>query len=287
VLGFVEKPSFQTAEQYLKSGSYYWNGGIFLFEAQTLIEELELFADDVASACRIAVATSSIDGDFLRPGKAAFLACRSIAIDRAVMEKTNRASVVPVDMSWSDLGSWEALWEISAKDEAKNAVFGDVITSGSSGSLIRSEGAATVAALGVQDLVIVATEDAVLVTRRERAQDVGSFVDTLRGAEHHHLLESPPQPVSGTDQAAGSGAGVQTRHITLVSGEKLVPERNCSVHWIVVSGTAQITYDQTNIVLRENESTFLPASTELQIENSGAVPLHLVEVQIGSSRERD
>jgi mannose-6-phosphate isomerase-like protein (cupin superfamily) len=186
-------------------------------------------------------------------------------------------------MSWSDLGSWEALWEISTKDGADNAVFGDVIATGSSGSLVRSEGASTIVALGVQDLVVVATGDAVLVTPRARAQDVGLFVDALRHDErHNHLLQNTAQNAPTYGQNASCDT-IQTRHVNLLPGEKLSLEHSRPSHWIVLSGTGRITHEDTVNLLRENDSAFLPAGVERQIENAGAIPLRLFEVQVGSS----
>lgn len=182
VVRFVEKPDLATATAYVESGDYFWNGGIFLFKASTLIEELRKHAPQVATACEAAMKSAVADGHFLRPAREDFLSSPSISIDYAVMEKTDRARVVEVDMGWSDVGSWDALWEISEKDENANALAGNVLTMDTRGSLIRSECGATIAALGVENLVIVATQDAILIVPRDRSQEVRELVKGLGAA---------------------------------------------------------------------------------------------------------
>lgn len=284
VAQFVEKPDAATAKTYLESGDHFWNGGIFLFRAQTLIEELELHAAEVASACEAAMEGATPDGDFRRPAREAFLMSPSISVDYAVMEKTDRAWVVPVEMRWSDVGSWDALWEISEQDGNANALKGDVVAVETSGSLIRSECDTTIAALGVKDLVIVATRDAVLVAPRDRAQDLKVLVDELGkvGVDKQSLHPQVHRPW-GSYETVDCGERFQTKRIIVKPGEKLSLQKHNhrSEHWIVVSGTARVTVGDQVTLLQENESTYVPAGTVHRLENPGKIPLHLIEVQCG------
>lgn len=284
VARFVEKPDAATAEKYFASGDHFWNGGIFLFRAATLIEELEAHAPEIASACEQAIAAATPDGDFLRPAREPFLASPSISIDYAVMEKTERAWVVPVEMRWSDAGSWDALWEISEKDSNGNVLTGDVVAVESQGSLIRSETDATVAALGVEDLIIVATRDAILVLPRNRAQDAKTLVDALKdaGVDKASLHPRVHRPW-GSYETVDRGERFQTKRIIVKPGEKLSLQMHHqrSEHWIVVAGTARVTIDGQVRLLQENESTYVPVGSTHRLENPGKIPLHLIEVQCG------
>lgn len=284
VVRFVEKPDPATAERYFTSGNHFWNGGIFLFCAGALIDELARCAPEVASSCQEAMANASRDDLFLRPDPEAFTRSPSISIDYAVMEKTERARVVPVEMRWSDVGSWDALWEITDKDDDSNVLSGDVVAVESSGSLIRSECDATVAALGVENLVIVATRDAILVVPRDRAQDAKTLVDALRAAgiekdALHPLVHRP----WGSYETVDRGERFQTKRIIVKPGEKLSLQmhNHRSEHWIVVEGTARVTVGDQVRLLQENESTYVPAGTLHRLENPGKIPLHLIEVQCG------
>lgn len=281
---FVEKPDRATAESYLAGGHHLWNGGIFLFKASAYLEALARHAPDVATACAEAMAVPSLDGPFIRPDVAAFLACRSISIDYAVMEKADNAAVVRVEMGWSDVGSWEALWAISPKDSAGNACRGDVTAIDVRDSLIRIEGGPPVAALGLRDLVIVSTKDAILVVPRERAQDVKVLVDALRdkGASIHaaHAVVHRPW---GTYETTDIGDRFQTKRIVVNPGERLSLQmhHHRAEHWIVVSGTAKVTVADRDELLQENQSIYIPAGTTHRLENPGRIPLHLIEVQCG------
>lgn len=285
LLRFVEKPDHRTAETYMSSGRHLWNGGIFLLRASKLISELDAHAPDIAGACEAAIAGLGDDGDFLRPSREHFLACRSTSIDYAVMEKTDSAAVVPVDMRWSDVGSWDALWEISRRDENSNVLSGDVLAVECSGCLIRSESETTVAALGTTDLVIVATRDAVLVSPRDRAQDVKAVVDALNeaGVDKQRLHPRMHRPW-GSYETVDRGAGFQTKRIIVNPGEKLSLQmhRQRSEHWVVVAGTARVTVGNEVRTLGENESTFVPMGVPHRLENPGEIPLHVVEVQCGA-----
>jgi mannose-1-phosphate guanylyltransferase/mannose-6-phosphate isomerase len=284
VVRFVEKPDAATAQSYLASGRHHWNGGIFLFKASTLIDELQSHAPGVAAACEVALASGATDEQFVRPAREPLLACPSISIDYAVMEKTERASLVPVEMRWSDVGSWDALWEISDRDPFSNALTGEVIAVDTSGCLIRSESSATIATLGVQDLVIVATRDAVLVVPRSRAQDLKSLVQRLEsaGVDKQTLHPQVHRPW-GTYETVDRGDRFQTKRIVIKPGEKLSLQmhRQRSEHWVVVAGTARVTIGDEVRILHENESAYVPAGMVHRLENPGKVPLHLVEVQCG------
>jgi mannose-1-phosphate guanylyltransferase/mannose-6-phosphate isomerase len=281
---FVEKPDALTARSFLETGRHFWNGGIFLFQASALISELESHAPEIATACDAALAAASGDGEFVRPGAEALARCPSISIDYAVMEKTKRASLVPVDMRWSDVGSWDALWEISGQDASSNALTGDVVAVDTSGCLIRSESDATVAALGVKDLVIVATRDAVLVVPRDRAQDLKTLVQALdtAGVDKQTLHPQVHRPW-GTYETVDRGERFQTKRLVVKPGEKLSLQvhRHRSEHWVVVAGTARVTIGDDVRLLHENESAYVPPGVLHRLENWGEVPLHLVEVQCG------
>lgn len=282
---FIEKPDLTSAEEYCASGNYFWNGGIFLFQAKTLLQELELFAPEIASSCERAMATATSDDEFIRPDAEHFLSSPSVSIDYAVMEKTDHAWVVPVSMGWSDIGSWDALWEVLSQDENQNVLQGDVLALDCHGSLLRSEDGVTIAAVGAENLVVVATRDAVLVIPRERAQDTKLLVEQLRanGNDLHALHHRVHRPW-GTYQTTDKGDRFQTKRITVKPGEKLSLQmhHHRSEHWIVVRGTALVTIDDTVRLLQENESTYVPAGSTHRLENPGKIPLELIEVQCGA-----
>jgi mannose-1-phosphate guanylyltransferase/mannose-6-phosphate isomerase len=285
VARFVEKPDMATAERYVASGDYFWNGGIFLFKASTLLEELGTHAPAVAEACADAIARGSSDGVFFRPEPHAFRSSPNISIDYAVMEKTHRACVVPVNMGWSDVGSWDALWEIAPKDEDRNAISGDVVAIDTKGSLLRSETSQMIATVGVEDLTVVATRDAVLVMPRDRAQDVKLVVDALKASNRDsHRLHPQVHRPWGSYETMDRGDRFQTKRIIVKPGEKLSLQmhHHRAEHWIVVSGTARVTVDDKVTLLQENQSTYIPAGSTHRLENPGKIPLHLIEVQCGS-----
>ncbi|HUG46690.1 MAG TPA: mannose-1-phosphate guanylyltransferase/mannose-6-phosphate isomerase [Sphingomicrobium sp.] len=281
---FVEKPDEPSAREYCKSGRHYWNGGIFLFRPRAFLDQLAEFAPDIATACDKAMSTAMRDGDFVRPAAEPFLSSPAVSIDYAVMEQTKHACIVPVSMGWSDVGSWDALWDISAKDEDLNALHGDVLALDTRGSLLRSEGNFTVAALGVENLIVVATRDAVLVVPRKRAQDAKLIVDGLKAAGKNRCSLHPKvHRPWGTYETTDAGERFQTKRIVVNPGAKLSLQMHHqrSEHWVVVSGTARITIDGQVRLLQENESTFVPAGSLHRLENPGKIPLHLIEVQCG------
>ena len=281
---FVEKPDRQTAEKYVASGEYFWNSGMFLFQAKSFIAEMERLQPRMLQCCRDALEHAHRDLDFIRLGEPAFLACPSDSIDYAIMEKARRAVVVPVDMGWNDVGSWQSLWDISDRCENGNAVHGDVLTQDAHNSYIRSEGP-MVAAVGVRDLVVVATKDAVLVSHRDSAQDVKKIVEQLEGrGSDRHILHSVVHRPWGTYEGIDSGPNFQVKHIMVKPGAKLSLQmhHHRAEHWIVVDGTALVTCDDRQFILKANESTYIPLGAKHRLENPGKTPLDLIEVQSGS-----
>jgi mannose-1-phosphate guanylyltransferase/mannose-6-phosphate isomerase len=281
---FVEKPDAVTAASYVSSGDYDWNSGLFLFKAGAFLEELERLEPEMLSQCREAVSKGAKDFDFFRLDNASFAKAKAISIDYAVMERTDKAAVVPVEMGWSDIGSWEALWATAARDEKGNATKGDVLHHGARNSYLRSEGP-LVAAVGVEDIVVVATQDAVLVSHKSASQDVKRIVEQLErsGRELHTTHRKVYRPW-GSYEGIDNGDRHQVKHIIVNPGAKLSLQMHHkrAEHWIVVSGTARVTCDDKVFPLRENESTYIPLGAKHRLENTGKEPLHLIEVQSGS-----
>ena len=285
VARFVEKPNAATAAEYLARGNFFWNAGIFLFRASAFLEELEAHAPAVAEACGEAMGRLELDGLFVRPDAAPFRAGPGISVDYAVMEHTVRAAVVPVEMGWSDVGSWDALWQIAPKDDDGNAVQGDVIAVDTRNSLLRTDRHVTLAAVGVEDMVVVATRDAILVAPRARAQDTKKVVEALEqaGRDDHREPAKVHRPW-GSYETTDSGARFQTKRIVVKPGHKLSLQmhHHRSEHWIVVTGTARVTIGDEVRLLQENQSTYIPAGTAHRLENPGKIPLHMIEVQCGA-----
>jgi len=280
---FVEKPDAATAAGYIEAGDYYWNSGMFAFQASTFLAELERLEPAMIASCRAAIRGGKQDLDFFRLEPAAFEACKSISIDYAVMEHTQKAAIVPVEMGWSDIGSWEALWDASDKDNGGNALKGDVLHHATRNSYLRSEGP-LVAAIGVEDLVVVATKDAVLVSRKDASQDVKKIVEQLeRDGRELHVTHRKVFRPWGAYEGLDIGEHFQVKRITVNPGAKLSLQMHHkrAEHWIVVSGIARVTRDEEVFTLRENESTFIPLGAKHRLENIGTEPLHLIEVQSG------
>lgn len=281
---FVEKPDAATAAEYVAAGSFYWNAGIFLFQAGRYLEELERHAPEILAACQAAMTQAAVDLSFIRPDGAAFRTSPSDSIDYAVMEKTAAAVVVPVSMGWSDVGSWAALWDISPRDDQGNSRWGDVIALDSRNSLLRSEGPA-IAALGLDDMVVVATSDAVLIAPKARAQDVKKLVDELaRSNRDEHINHVVVHRPWGSYQTADTGHRYQVKRLVVKPGEKLSLQKHHhrAEHWIVVQGTAKVTRNDEVITLHENESTYIPIGAVHRLENPGKIPLCIIEVQSGA-----
>ena len=281
---FIEKPDAARAKEFFEGGRHLWNSGMFVARADTLLAELERFTPEVPAAVRPAVADASRDLDFVRLDAAAFMAAPSISIDYAVMERTANAAVVPAALGWSDVGSWDALWHIAPKDADGNATQGPVHMVGAKNCFVRSEGILT-GIVGLEDAVLVVTDDAVLAMHRDRAQDVKKLVEQLRAAgikqaTEHRRMYRPWGHYEGLTQ----GSRFQVKNITVQPGRKLSLQKHFhrAEHWVVVNGTAIVERDGERIMLRENESVYLPLGCVHRLENPGKIPLTLIEVQVGS-----
>lgn len=283
VTRFTEKPDAATAERFLAGGQHLWNSGMFLFTAATLIAELERHAPAVIAAVRTAVAARTTDLDFIRLDKAAFAKAPAISLDYAVAEKTSRAAVVPASLGWSDVGSWAALWELGAKDGAGNVTVGNVMVEECRGTYVRSDGP-LVAVLGLEDAVVVATEDAVLAMPRSRAQDVKRIVDRLKAARRKEATEHKRMYRPwGFYEGLIMGDRFQVKRIVVTPGGRLSLQKHMhrAEHWVVVNGTAEVTRDDEVLMVRENESVYLPLGCVHRLVNPGKIPLALIEVQSG------
>jgi len=281
---FAEKPDTSTAERYFASGDYLWNSGMFVFRADVLLAQLAQFEPGVVAASRAALAAAKRDLDFVRLDGPEFEKARNISIDYAVMEKTGKAAVVPCDIGWSDVGAWSSLWSLQKRDAQGNAIQGDVIVHDSHDSYVRSEKGLT-ALVGVHDLVVVVTEDAVLVADKSRAQDVKAVVDQLKASGRSELSEHKVvfRPW-GSYQGIDAGDGYQVKHIMVKPGGRLSLQSHTrrAEHWVVVQGTAQVTCGDKVFLLEENQSTYIPVGAKHRLENAGNLTLRLIEVQSGS-----
>ena len=280
---FVEKPDRATAEAYVASGDYFWNSGMFLFRASRLLAALEALQPDIVAHCRRALAAAHRDPDFIRIDKDAFAACPSDSIDYAVMEKTQDAAVVPLDAGWSDVGSWSALWEVSPQDSAGNAHHGDVLSIDCRNTY--AYGQRLIAMVGLEDIVVVETDDAIMVGHRDQVQKIKEVVGQLKlnGRSHaiwHRKVYRPWGAYDSIDQ----GERFQVKRITVKPGGMLSLQmhHHRAEHWIVVSGTAKVTRGEEVILLAENQSTYIPLGVVHRLENPGKLPLELIEVQSGS-----
>ena len=281
---FVEKPTETVAEGYVSSGEYYWNSGMFLFKASRYLEELHKFRPDIYASCELSVKGVEPDLDFLRVDKAAFEACSSESVDYAVMENTADAMVVPMDAGWSDIGSWSSLWDVSEKDADGNAVQGDVMLHDSTNSYVRASNQ-LVAAVGVDNLVVVATKDVVMVADKNKVQDVKLIAQKLKEqARSEWQLNREVYRPWGKYDSIDQGEGYQVKRITVKPGAKLSVQmhHHRAEHWIVVSGTAKVTNGDRTFTLNANESTYIPIGVVHCLENTGKVSLELIEVQSGS-----
>lgn len=285
VAAFVEKPPREQAERYLAEKDFFWNSGMFLLPVRQYLTELERWEPAVLEACRKALAGGRVDLDFFRLDEASFAEAPSISIDYAVMERTEKAAVVPCSIGWTDVGAWSALWDIGVKDDAGNVCQGDAIAWDSRGCYIRSEEGALVAVLGLDDTVVVATEDAILVAAKDRAQDIKPMVEHLKaqGRSEPHLHRRVHRPW-GYYQSLHAGDRFQVKRLTVAPGARLSLQMHYhrAEHWVVVNGTALVTRGEEEILLRENESVYIPLGTPHRLENPGKVPLNLIEVQSGS-----
>ena len=283
---FVEKPDRETAQSFLDDGGYDWNSGMFLFQAEGYLAELETFNPAINAAAEAAVRLAYKDLDFCRLDEASFASCPSDSIDYAVMERTSHAVVVPADIGWSDVGSWSALWQVQVQkgDAQGNVTRGDVYLDAVNNSLVRAE-SRIVAVLGCDDLIVVETPDAVLVAHKDQVQRVKQIVDHLKLKERtEHLHHTKVYRPWGYYEGIDSGDRFQVKRITVKPGEKLSLQmhHHRAEHWVVVSGTARVTCGEKVSLLSENESTYIPIGMNHRLENPGKVPLHIIEVQSGS-----
>ena len=284
VARFIEKPDAEKAQALLSAGGHYWNSGMFLFSCRQFLDEMEKFRPDILAACKAALAGSHRDLDFCRLDEKAFKDCPSDSIDYAVMERTDRAAVVPADIGWNDIGAWSALWDVGAKDQQGNVVRGDVYLDGVSNSLVRAE-SRMVAAIGLTNVVIVETADAVLVADKRSAQDVKKVVDYLKknGRSEHEFHTRVFRPW-GWYEGIDEGERFQVKRIAVKPGAALSLQmhHHRAEHWIVVKGTAKVTRGDQVFLVGENESTYIPLGTRHRLENPGKVDLEMIEVQSGS-----
>ena len=283
VNAFVEKPDQLKAKQYINSGEYLWNSGIFMMRVSVWLEELQQHRPDIAKACTNCYEQGKADADFYRVDKAMFTSSPSDSIDYAVMEKTDRAAVIPLDAGWSDVGAWPALWEVSARDTDGNVLQGDVMTHQTSNTLLIAQHR-FVAAVGLQDLIVVETADAVLVAHKDKAQDVKSIVNRLKEAKRtEHISHRKVYRPWGCYEGIDVGERFQVKRITVNPGAALSLQmhHHRAEHWIVVTGTARVTRGDEIFILTENQSTYIPLGTKHRLENPGAMPLEMIEVQSG------
>jgi mannose-1-phosphate guanylyltransferase/mannose-6-phosphate isomerase len=281
---FVEKPSLALAEKYVSSGDYLWNSGMFLFKASVFLTELGKFQGDIVQAVKQSVDLAVKDLDFLRLDSDAFSASPSNSIDYAVMEKTDKAVVLPLNIQWSDIGSWSALWALAEHDESGNVMEGDVLCHNVTGSYIRSE-KRLVAAIGLEDVIIVETVDAVLVADKNCAQEVNSIVERLKEASRneadvHQQVFRP----WGSYETIDECARFKVKRIIVNPGSRLSLQMHYhrAEHWVVVNGTAKITRDDEVQMLSEDQSTYIPIGANHRLENPGVIPLEIIEIQTGS-----
>jgi mannose-1-phosphate guanylyltransferase / mannose-6-phosphate isomerase len=283
VAQFVEKPDAAAASRMAGDGRHLWNSGMFVFTARTLLDELDRHAPDVPRAVRLAVEGRTSDLDFIRLDVAAFSACPSISLDYAVAERTSRAAVVPADIGWSDVGSWGALWELGGKDADGNVAVGDVLLEAARNCYVRSDGMLA-AVVGLEDAVIVVTEDAVLAMHRGHAQDVKKVVDRLKAAKRHEAVaHNRAYRPWGFYETLILGDRFQVKRLVVSPGCKLSLQKHFhrAEHWVVVNGSALVTRDEETMLVRENESVYLPLGCVHRLENPGKIPLALIEVQSG------
>ena len=285
VAQFVEKPDLATAQKYVDNGDYFWNSGMFMFKASRYLEELEKYAPDMLDVCKRSIETESADLDFVRIDADVFATCPEDSVDYAVMEKTQDAAMVPLDAGWNDVGSWSSLWETSdSRDKQGNVIVGDAILHDTKNSYINSE-QRLIAVVGLEDVVIVETKDAILVANKNKVQDIKNIVNTLKAEkrpefEFHREVFRP----WGSYDSIDNGGRFQVKRITVNPGEKLSVQmhHHRAEHWIVVSGTAKVTNGEETFLVTENESTYIPIGVIHALENPGKVPLELIEVQSGS-----
>ncbi|AMR67027.1 mannose-1-phosphate guanylyltransferase/mannose-6-phosphate isomerase [Aquipseudomonas alcaligenes] len=284
VMQFVEKPDAMRAAEFVRSGGYYWNSGMFLFRASRYLDELRAHEPDIYDTCVLALERSKLAGDALTIDAGTFECCPDNSIDYAVMEKTSRACVVPLAAGWNDVGSWSSLWDVHEKNSDGNVLKGDVVTHGSHNSFVHAT-SKLVTLVGMDDVVVVETKDAVMIARKDAVQDVKKLVNSLdakgRQETQSHCAVYRPW---GSYDSVDNGVRHQVKHITVKPGAQLSLQmhHHRAEHWIVVSGTAQVTCDDKVFLLTENQSTYIPIASVHRLANPGKIPLEIIEVQSGS-----
>jgi len=280
---FVEKPDIARAKSYVRDGNYLWNSGMFMFKPAVYLAEVKQYAPKILSACNEALRGATSETDFVRLGREAMVSCPSEPIDTAVMERSQQGAVMPVDIGWSDVGSWAALWEIGEKDGAGNVTSGDVVTEDSTNCYVRGD-RKLISAIGVKDLVVIETDDAILIAGRDRAQDVKGIVGRLKAnarseADHHRKVHRP----WGWYDRIERGESFQVKVLQVYPRQKLSLQyhKHRTEHWIVVEGTAKITIGDETLTLGPNDSTSVPCGERHRLENATDQPLKLVEIQFG------
>ncbi|WP_061279308.1 mannose-1-phosphate guanylyltransferase/mannose-6-phosphate isomerase [Kluyvera cryocrescens] len=284
VQAFVEKPDIITAEEYFSSGEYSWNSGIFMMKASCYIEELKKYRPDILASCQEAVQSENIDLDFIRIDAEKFSQCPDESIDYAIMEKTNNAVVIPMDIGWSDIGSWSSLWDLKLKDESGNVNVGDVVSVDTHDSYIHSE-SSLVTTLGVSNLVIIQTKDALLVADRNRVQEIKDIVTEIKDSgRHEHRVHQEFFRPWGKYDSIDEGVRYQVKRITVKPGEGLSLQlhHHRAEHWVVVAGVALVTINGCEKLLSENESAYIPVGVKHCLENPGKIPLEIIEIHSGS-----
>ena len=284
VAAFVEKPDAETAKDYLQTGDYYWNSGMFAFKVDTFLSELEKFNPEMLACCKQALNAAKVDLDFVRLDKEIFSTCPADSIDYAVMEKTDKAVVIPLNAGWNDVGSWSALWDVTDKDAFGNAISGDVLTVDTHNSFIHAQ-SKLVAIIGAHDLVVVETDDAVMISPKDRVQEVKEIVAQLKalGRSEANIHRKAYRPWGHYD-LVDTGERHQTKRIVVKPGAKLSVQKHHhrAEHWVVVKGTALVTKGEEKLLITENESIYIPLGIVHCLENPGVIPLEIVEVQSGS-----
>ncbi|SUD15199.1 mannose-1-phosphate guanylyltransferase/mannose-6-phosphate isomerase [Aquipseudomonas alcaligenes] len=284
VMQFVEKPDAMRAAEFVRSGGYYWNSGMFLFRASRYLDELRAHEPDIYDTCVLALERSKLAGGALTIDAGTFECCPDNSIDYAVMEKTSRACVVPLAAGWNDVGSWSSLWDVHEKNSDGNVLKGDVVTHGSHNSFVHAT-SKLVTLVGMDDVVVVETKDAVMIARKDAVQDVKKLVNSLdakgRQETQSHCAVYRPW---GSYDSVDNGVRHQVKHITVKPGAQLSLQmhHHRAEHWIVVSGTAQVTCDDKVFLLTENQSTYIPIASVHRLANPGKIPLEIIEVQSGS-----
>lgn len=289
VIAFVEKPNLIRAQQYLDSGHHYWNSGMFMFKASTILQEIERYSPEMLASCKQALESAELDLDFIRLDKTKFQTCPSNSLDYTVMEKTEKAVVIPLDAGWSDVGSWSSLWDNHDKDQNNNVLIGDVIVDKVTNSYIHSEHR-LVSVLGLDNIVVVETPDAVMIADKDQAENIKTIVAQLQNTDRQEAtLHRKCYRPWGYYDSIDAGERFQVKRISVNPGASLSLQlhHHRAEHWIVVTGTAEVTCGEKITLVSENQSTFIPLGTKHRLHNPGRVPLEIIEVQSGTYLSED